>query len=199
MNGGINRLKYHLSTIPCRDVTVCPNVSEEATREIKAELAELEEKKLENARLKATIAQVIRPGAAMEENLDDDAATIVGSTRGPRIRRGRAGRGSSSSSSSKGIPSFFVARNTLGAQPSLEGTVWNKDMHEEVDKACANFWYYNNLPFNVAKSPYWEYLVTALTVVGKGYKAPSPKDLSGKLLEGAIADATTMLEEHKKQ
>ncbi|KAH9305497.1 hypothetical protein KI387_009901, partial [Taxus chinensis] len=110
MNGGINRLKYHLSTIVCRDVTVCPNMSEEAKREIRAELAELEEKKLENARLKAAIAQAIRPGAAMEEDLDDDAATIVGSTRGPRIRRGRAGRGTSSSSSSKGIPKFFCGK-----------------------------------------------------------------------------------------
>ncbi|KAH9328227.1 hypothetical protein KI387_000335, partial [Taxus chinensis] len=33
----------------------------------------------------------------------------------------------------------------------------------------------------------------------KGYKAPSPKDLSGKLLKGAVADATTILEDQKKQ
>ncbi|KAH9308961.1 hypothetical protein KI387_036872, partial [Taxus chinensis] len=62
-----------------------------------AELAELEEKKLEKARLKAAIAQAIRHGAAMVEDLEDDAATIVGSTCGPRIRSGRAGRGASSS------------------------------------------------------------------------------------------------------
>lgn len=75
-----------------------------------------------------------------------------------------------------------MPRNTTGAQPSLEATGWNREVHEQADIACADFWYFNNIAFNVASSPYWHNLVTALTVAGKGYKAPSRTDLSGRLV-----------------
>ncbi|XP_059063028.1 uncharacterized protein LOC131855994 [Cryptomeria japonica] len=86
-----------------------------------------------------------------------------------------------------------------GSQPSLEAAGWNREVHKEAEKACANFWYYNNIPFNVAWSPYWESLVSSLTVVGKGFKAPSPRDLSGTLLQDAIVDAKGIVEVEKQQ
>lgn len=64
--------------------------------------------------------------------------------------------------------------------------------------AAANFWYYNNLPFNVANNPYWEGLVNALTVAGKGFKTPSSKDLSGPLLEEAVKNTRLVVDEQKK-
>lgn len=87
--------------------------------------------------------------------------------------------------------SLFVPRNTPGAQPSLEGTSWNRELQNETKLACARFWYYNNIPFNVASSPYWEELVTALIVAGKGFKAPSRYELSGPLLKNEVQNTQT--------
>ena len=49
-SGGINRLKYHLAGIPCRDAKPCKKCPEEVKREMIALLAALDEKKLERAR-----------------------------------------------------------------------------------------------------------------------------------------------------
>lgn len=117
----------------------------------------------------------------------------MGSFRGPRIRarntptRGRSsGSGSTSAGCSRpqnsSIDGYFVHRNTPVAQPSLEGTGWNRDVHEQLDIQCADFWYFNKLPFNVAASPYFLNFVTGCTVGGKGYKPPTPAALSGRLV-----------------
>ena len=84
----------------------------------------------------------------------------MGSFRGPRIRAPTGGKSSGSGSTSAGssrpqksaIDGYFVHRNTPGAQPSLEGTRWNCDVHEQLDIQCADFWFFNNLSFNVATS-----------------------------------------------
>jgi hypothetical protein len=131
----------------------------------------------------------------MQAEIDEETSFegIAGTLRGPHIRNTSA----STSSISSRVPttratctphSIFVPKNILGVQPSLEGIGWNKEVHQQADKACANFWYFNNLPFNVTSSPYWENLVIALTVVGKNYKTPSQKDLSGWLVNKLYAD-----------
>ena len=71
-------------------------------------------------------------------------------------------------------------RNTPGAQPSLEGTGWNRDVHAQLDIQCADFWFFNKLSFNVAASPYFLNFVTGCAVVGKGYKPPTLTALSGR-------------------
>ena len=68
----------------------------------------------------------------------------MGSFRGLRIHAQNTpsrGKSSGSDSTSAGssrpknsaIDGYFVHRNTLGAQPSLEGIGWNRDVHEQLD------------------------------------------------------------------
>ena len=115
----------------------------------------------------------------------------MGSFHGPRIRvRNTPTRGKSSGSTSTSVGSsrpqnssidgYFVHRNTPGAQPSLEGTGWNCDVHAQLDIQCAEFWFFNKLSFNVVASPYFLTFVTGSTVEGKGYKPPTPAALSGR-------------------
>ena len=35
----------------------------------------------------------------------------------------------------------FAPRTQPGAQPSLDGTSWKKNVHKQARKAIANFWY----------------------------------------------------------
>ncbi|GLJ54090.1 hypothetical protein SUGI_1158180, partial [Cryptomeria japonica] len=87
---------------------------------------------------------------------------------------------------------------TGGAQPSLEGTGWNREKHEQARIAASNFWFYNNLSFNAANNVYWEGLVNALTVVGKGFKAPIGHDFNGPLLEKAVKNTQIVVDDQKR-
>ena len=71
------------------------------------------------------------------------------------------------------INTFFAPRTKPGSQPTLDGTGWEKNIHSQARKAFANFWYYPNIPFHCARSPYWQAMIDAVVVAGPGLKAPS--------------------------
>ena len=138
--------------------------------------------------MRATIAE--SQGAPFYMQEEEALENIPGSLCGPQIHKQNASFvgstsstfPSSSSPSASGIGSYFVSRNIAGSQPSLEGTGWNKEVHEQIDIATADFWFFNNLSMNVVDSPYSLHLVNAISISGKGYKAPSRKVLSGRLV-----------------
>ncbi|XP_057848877.2 uncharacterized protein LOC131059848 [Cryptomeria japonica] len=85
------------------------------------------------------------------------------------------------------------------AQSSLEASEWSKEVYKKADEAIAKFFIYCNLPFSATRSPYWEDFVTAVTSAGEGFKAPSSRDLSGRMLQDAVEDAKQAVEDQKKQ
>jgi len=195
ISGGINRLKYHLAGIKKHDSNPCLKVTDEEKRFINALLAAAEEKKLNRERAKLAMRAAIAEseGAPFDMQEEEEALeNIPGSLRGPRIRKqnfsftGSTSTSPTSSSSPSGSPSgiggYFVPRNTPGAQPSLEGTAWFKEVHEQTDIAASDFWFFNNISMNAADSPYWFNMVNAMTISGKGYKPPNRKDMSGRLV-----------------
>lgn len=95
-------------------------------------------------------------------------------------------------------PNYFAPRNVPGAQPSLQGTEWNREKHEQARIATTNFWYYNNLPFNAANNAYWEALANAFTVAAKGFKAPTGRHFSGPLLEHAVKNTQVEVDDQKR-
>ncbi|XP_059063100.1 uncharacterized protein LOC131079406 isoform X2 [Cryptomeria japonica] len=203
LHGDINCLKYHLAGIDRHDATTCLETNEEIKRQMNALLAAGEEKKLQRERAKLAMRSTIAKSQGVSVDIEEEQEAfdgIVGSRRGPRIRKPTTTSPIASASSSRvlgtiplpssrsgSIGDYFVPRNTLGAQPSLEAIGWNKEVHEKTDIAAADFWYFNNISFNVGDNPYWLNLVIAMSVLGKGYKAPSHKDLSGRLLTNAVA------------
>ncbi|XP_057827910.2 uncharacterized protein LOC131039203 [Cryptomeria japonica] len=213
LHGGINRLKYHLAGIDRHDARACPETIEEIKRQMNALLAAGLEKKLERERAKLAMRSTIAKSQSVFVDLEEEQEAlegIVGSRRGPRIRKPTITLPITFASSSRvpgtiPLPSprsgfigdYFVPRNTPRAQPSLEATGWNNEVHEKTDIAIADFWYFNNIAFNVAENAYWLNLVTAMTVSGKGYKAPSRRDLSGRLLTNAVTRAREVMEDQK--
>ncbi|XP_057856023.2 uncharacterized protein LOC131065524 [Cryptomeria japonica] len=95
------------------------------------------------------------------------------------------------------MENYFVPRNTPGAQPGLQGTAWNKEAHRQTKVACARFWIYNDILFNVVSSPYWDHLITALTVASKGFKSPSCYEMSGPLLQDEVQNIHALVEEQR--
>ncbi|XP_059068309.1 uncharacterized protein LOC131858858 [Cryptomeria japonica] len=105
-------------------------------------------------------------------------------TIGPRIRKSR-------------LDSFFVPRTTPGSQLSLEGMGWNKEVHDAAKMAIGRFWSYSCIPFFVARSPYWQQMVDAITICGAGFKAPSESDLRGPILSQMVDDVKKDLDEQR--
>ena len=91
------------------------------------------------------------------------------------------------------VHSFFAPRTQPGAQPSLDGTGWKKNVHIQARKAIATFWYYCDLPFNYARSPYWQAMIDAVTIAGPGFKAPSYDSLRTDLLLETVDDVNLAL------
>ena len=175
------------------DSNPCLKVTKGKKRFINALLAAAEEKKLNKKRVKLAMSAAIAEsqGAAFDMQKEKDTLeNIPGSLRGPRIRKQNASFASSTSStfpsssspSASRIRSYFVPRNTPGAQPSLEGTAWFKEVHEQTDIAASDFWFSNNISMNATNSPYWINMVNAISISSKGYKPPNHKDMSGRLI-----------------
>lgn len=155
-----------------------------------------EERKLQRERSKLTMQVAIVSSQRALINLeadDQELQSIVGSLCGPHIPKSTTMMGTTLAASSKAstlvapssstpIDNYFVHKNTPRAQSSLEATRWNSEAHEHANIACADFWHFNNIPFNVANNPYWFNLITTLTIIGKGYKEPSCTNLSGRLV-----------------
>ncbi|XP_057870338.2 uncharacterized protein LOC131076993 [Cryptomeria japonica] len=96
------------------------------------------------------------------------------------------------------MDSYFELRTTPGAQPSLESMAWNKEVHNKAKGAIGRFWFYCNIPFFAAKSPYWQNMVDAIAICGAGFKAPSDSELSGPISIESVADVKATLEEHRE-
>ena len=96
------------------------------------------------------------------------------------------------------LTDFWVPRNTLGAQPGLLSTAWNKEMHEKTKVAITRFLIRNDIPFNALRSPYWDQVVTSISLSGKGFKSPTPYEVSGPLLDDEVRNIHQLVEEQRR-
>ncbi|GLJ21110.1 hypothetical protein SUGI_0385880 [Cryptomeria japonica] len=165
VKGGINRFKYHLAKIQCRDTTSCTECTEEATRDAIATLEAYDQRK---ATKKRTAEAMAAPRADLSSMGSHTDVGTSSSSLGPRIR--------AKGTLDNNMENFFIPRNTLGAQPGLLGTAWNKEAHQQAKVACARFFIYNDVPFNAISSPSWDQLVTALTVAAEWVASPDDVD-----------------------
>jgi hypothetical protein len=64
---------------------------------------------------------------------------------------------------------------------------WKKQYREIVYEYIARWWYHVDIPFNVARSPYYQPMWDAIIACGRGFKGPSMHDLRGSLLHKQVA------------
>ena len=144
--GGINRLKYHLARIPGKDVALCSAAPPKVVREMQALLATPSQKKVEKQKTKMAVGAGIGGNVSFEDSVSNSlfaqnqcSEPNENSTLPASMRH-------------KTMEGFFVPPTK--AQPSLDTTSWGKDKIQAARRATVNFWYYGNIPFNVASSPY---------------------------------------------
>lgn len=145
LRGGIHRLKYHLARIPGNDVAICPTAPLEVIREMQALLATTSQNKAEKKKTKMAIGAGIGGNVSFEDSVsnsffvENPCSQLNENPVSDSVRH-------------KTMDSFFVPPTE--AQPSLDTTSWGKDKIQAARRAATNFWYYCNIPFNVASSPY---------------------------------------------
>jgi hypothetical protein len=70
-------------------------------------------------------------------------------------------------------------------QPTLDDH-WKKQYKDVSFEYIARQWYDANIPFNVARSPYYHPMWDSIFVAGKGFKGPSMHDLRGSVLHKEV-------------
>lgn len=203
ISGGIYRMKFHLAKMAGNNVRACTKVDQDVQRQM---VAIIEAKAAEKQAKKRTKSEIARGFPPTPPPPPPSGFPGAGSTQGHFFEEG----GASGSATSEQTPTtrmrnpagsssamkcdFFAPR---GGQTTLDQS-WHKDKFEEARKAIANFWYYSNLSFNVANSPYWEYMVRAIAACGVGFRAPTYSDLRGPMLDVAVLDCRRVIDEQKK-
>eukprot|EP00253_Pinus_taeda_P009403 PITA_09403 len=91
------------------------------------------------------------------------------------------------------INTFFSPCTKPSSQPTLDTTGWKKNIHSQARKAIANFWYYFDIPFHCAISPYWQAMIDAVVVASPGFKAPSLESIRTNLLLESVEDSMLVL------
>eukprot|EP00253_Pinus_taeda_P004752 PITA_04752 len=81
-------------------------------------------------------------------------------------------------------------------QPTLDDH-WKKELRETACEYIARWWYDANIPFNAARSPYYEPMFDAIHAAGKGFKGPTMHELRGFRLQKEIQSINEYLQEFK--
>jgi hypothetical protein len=74
-------------------------------------------------------------------------------------------------------------------QPSITAAFKNlKLCKEKIGRATSKWFFFNSIPANAAKGPYYESMIQTIGDVGKGVEGPTPYDIYNKYLDLEVDD-----------
>ena len=202
-SGGIYRFKFHLAQMPGHDIGICKKVEQDVKHQAALAIDTFNELKAKKARI--TVEQASIGAGQFSSNNPLSPPFVESSMPGPSFTNMPQSRDqmlppsipTNLSTGGGNIHTYFAARTKPGSQPSLEATGWKKNVHIQARKAIANFWYYSDIPFHCARSPYWQAMVDAIAVAGPGFKAPTSESLRTDLLLESVDDVMLILAEFR--
>ena len=202
--GGINRLKQHLAGIRGQ---ITPCTSEDIGEIRQNLLASFEKFKEDKARQKEIQDEIgrkreIQKMMATNTHYDFEGSSSIPQTEAPNPFRYVPPSFASVQDKGKGrmnlkkgdvtIKSYFTPSSPSDAhgpevskgqiQPTLDDH-WKKELRETACDYIARWWYDADIPFNAARSPYYEPMFDAIHAAGKGFKGPTMHELRGYRLQ----------------
>ncbi|KAF8379654.1 hypothetical protein HHK36_029098 [Tetracentron sinense] len=153
LNGGISRLKHHLSRLPSKGVHPCSKVRDDVTDRVRSIIAMKEEGKEAASAKKQRLAEVKFPGPG---NLS-------------------AGKALMSMEAPSPIVKVFPSSTQMGTTSSLD--------RENAERSIALFFFENKLDFCVARSSSYQLMMDAIAKCGHGFRGPSAETLKTTWLE----------------
>ena len=181
--GGITRLKYHLAGIR-GEVEPCKRVPPDVKWQMKQLIDDMTAEKERRKRVRTDIGNYQSVSNDEEVEECDAANPHLGDIRSQTNRRLTM---QGTTTTRRRIP-LFAPRTTPGLQPSIRSAMASKEMKHNARKAIATWWFDANIPFNSAKSYYYQPMIDVVTSIGPGFKGPSYHDLRGSLLRDVVHD-----------
>ena len=182
MGGGINRLKQYLAGAR-GNVRPCLKVFDDLRAEMLGLLESYQAEKSKNKRVQREIGRSCSSDFLEGNPSFEESSSFPNPTQDPytiprEANVGVGGVGSSTSQFKKprgSLESFFQPRTTPGAQPTIDAK-WK--VEKEVTWECiARWWYDAGIPFNVARSIYYQPMLDVVASCGSGFEGPSYEDI----------------------
>ncbi|KAK6135222.1 hypothetical protein DH2020_031030 [Rehmannia glutinosa] len=148
LNGGISRLKHHLSRLPSKGVNPCTKVRDDVTDKVREIIASKDDGKENSFIKRQKIPEVKSPVAV---SISAGKSTLVAVESAPLIGKQFSSITSSSSST--------------------------RTDQENAERSIALFFFENKLDFSVARSSSYQQMIDAVRKCGNGFAGPSAETL----------------------
>ncbi|CAL4959052.1 unnamed protein product [Urochloa decumbens] len=167
LNGGISRLKFHLSQIPSKGVNPCTKVKEDAIEKVKSIISAKEEYKEFQLLKRQRVAELsVLPKRAREVPFQSTSLGLPNSPAGTLAAE----------------QSHLLAPEVSNLVPKLSGA-GNKSRAAselEAERCIAEFFFENKLDYSIADSVSYQHMLEVLG--GVGFRGPSAEVLKDKWL-----------------
>lgn len=167
-SGGVYRMKFHLAQIKNKDIVPCTEVPTDVRDHIQSILSTPKKPK------------------TPKKQKADQAAVANGQQNSSSSSGGIHHNHGSSGQNGSACPSLLFGHPSPISQPLVDDS--QKQKQDDADKKLAIFFFHNAIPFNAAKSVYYQEMLDAVARCGVGYKAPSYEKLRSNLLEKVKTD-----------
>jgi hypothetical protein len=205
--GGIHRIKQHLANAR-GNIKPCLEVSDELKAEMMGLLEGFQEDKSKTKKAKKEVGRSSGgtrfdsdPQDRMPSFEESSAFPILGHDPYTNPREevehvGGSGAGASGSKRPLGnLESFFLPRTTPSSQPTIYAK-WKKIEREAAWECIVR--YDADIPFNAARSVYYQPMLDVVASCGSGFKGPGYEDIRGDLLKNEVERVKEYLTDFKE-
>lgn len=189
-NSTITRVLRHASKLGGKGIVKCPNVPQAVADKILRENSFLMQEAVGS---QGGVSRVEGDDILLEP-LDDEIASLVGSSSQQKRARPSDGDTPTPTSSHCGAPKQASLASSLGTLS------WRKERMRIADIEIARTFIECNLSFNVARTPQWRRMVNAISQIGAsdGYTGVSYRNLRTKALDDEMARINRSLDPIKE-
>lgn len=198
--GGVTRFKEHLGGVS-GEVAACKQVPHDIKWQMERLVMENRKNKTKKRQLNEEIENP--HGTSVEEELEEDEDAEVEELlrNRPTSRKGKEKASKTlTQKRSKGLPPMshsFSPRTTPRSQPSIKYAMATKEQKKAVEMAIGRWWFDANIPFNAAKSKFYQPMCDAITSIGPGFKMPSYHDLRTRILKNTVEEVNGFMDHYK--
>lgn len=169
LNGGISRLKHHLSRIPSKGVNPCSKVRDDVTDRVRDMITTKEEVKETSIAKKQKLAE------------SKSLASISASRTLMSVEE-----------SASPVVKVFPSMPPMGSSSeAIE--------HENAERSIAMFFFENKLDFSIARSSSYQLMLDAVRKCGNGLRGPSPETLKNTWLERIKSEVSLQSKDIEKE
>ncbi|XP_060203778.1 uncharacterized protein LOC132632016 isoform X1 [Lycium barbarum] len=188
LNGGISRLKHHLSRLPSKGVNPCTKVRDDVTDRVRAIIASKEETKETPSTKKHKFVEAKSlVNISLEKPLLSVEPITPSTTTTYPVQSHKWGLGEPTTPIARIFPPIGQAISSPG------------NNQENAERSIALFFFENKIDFGVARSSSYHQMIEAVGKCGSGFIGPSPETLKSTWLERIKSEVSLQSKDVEKE